>query len=331
MKEHTNIVIAVLVLVVAAAATAARVTPVAPAAGPSYKLTIVSPLTTDTYPAGINDSGAIAATGDRAYVFEHDKVRDLGPGTSARGINNSGAVCGWSGGACWWPKNKGPIYISPDMPLATPYAINNRNQIVGEVAGPPTFSYVPFVYDGKLTVLSAQQGAAMAINDQGIIGGCVDGYYWFIPCLWVTNRRGYARIDLPLSDGDFGGGVRSINKRGEAAGWAETYAKTMATIWRMRGKGYVAEYLPDADSHSVAMSLNNRGQVVGCIYGGWDSAACLWNEGRIDDLNELVADSQGCTLQIAVGINDSGQIACRARYSGTGRSVAVLLTPIHKR
>ena len=117
-------------------------------------------------------------------------------------------------------------------------------------------------------------------------------------------------------------------------------------------------------SNSLALRVNNRGQVVGYsetgdtthaflwqngtlhdlgtlpgagwsaahavndrgqIVGASDDAAALWQSGKVVDLNRLVPAASGWTLQDATGINAQGQIVGRGTVHG--HIHAFLLTP----
>ena len=80
-------------------------------------------------------------------------------------------------------------------------------------------------------------------------------------------------------------------------------------------------------NQSVALGINNRGQVVGWAgFLGEGMGAFLYSDGAMVDLNALVGPSSGWTLQEATGINDSGQIVGTGT-NPSGQYDAFLLTP----
>ena len=59
---------------------------------------------------------------------------------------------------------------------------------------------------------------------------------------------------------------------------------------------------------SVALSINNKGQVVGYTTGGSQPRAFYYANGTMSDLNTLIRPGTGWSLSEATGINDAGQI-----------------------
>ncbi len=72
--------------------------------------------------------------------------------------------------------------------------------------------------------------------------------------------------------------------------------------------------------------VNNVGDIVGdSVAPGPDLRACLWRNGSIIDLNDLLPANSGWVLRQALAINDAGQIAGTGERSGQNR--AFILTP----
>ena len=81
---------------------------------------------------------------------------------------------------------------------------------------------------------------------------------------------------------------------------------------------------------SFALGINNRGEVVGfsgVARGEPQAHAFLWRQGRMLDLNSLVARPAGWRLTTASAINDGGQIAGTAT-APDGSVRAFLLAPL---
>jgi probable HAF family extracellular repeat protein len=78
---------------------------------------------------------------------------------------------------------------------------------------------------------------------------------------------------------------------------------------------------------SRAYDLNNNGQVVGEATSGASWHAILFDGQTIIDLNSLISQNSGWTLNHASGINDRGEITGWGTDS-LGRTEAFLLTPI---
>lgn len=81
--------------------------------------------------------------------------------------------------------------------------------------------------------------------------------------------------------------------------------------------------------HSRANDINNRGQIVGhstqIVGAPANGRAVLWENGRINDLNDLVTPNNRWVLQTAESINDRGEIIGYGTFVGQTR--AFLLTP----
>ena len=78
---------------------------------------------------------------------------------------------------------------------------------------------------------------------------------------------------------------------------------------------------------SAAGSINNSGLIVGDAdtSSGADHAFLYTGSGPMEDLNNLIAPGSGWTLEVAEGINDSGQIVGWGTTGG--QTEAFLLTP----
>jgi probable HAF family extracellular repeat protein len=82
-------------------------------------------------------------------------------------------------------------------------------------------------------------------------------------------------------------------------------------------------------SFSKALSVNDRGQVVGQSSITADAAihAFLYSDGQMQDLNSLLTPNSGWTLREATGINDAGQIVGFGAFNGSFFR-AFLVTPV---
>ena len=77
---------------------------------------------------------------------------------------------------------------------------------------------------------------------------------------------------------------------------------------------------------SVAYGINKYGEIVGySLTSGGQQNAFLYSNGKMIDLNSLLASGSGWTLADAYGINDLGQIVGDGYYGGQRQ--AFLLTP----
>jgi probable HAF family extracellular repeat protein len=80
--------------------------------------------------------------------------------------------------------------------------------------------------------------------------------------------------------------------------------------------------------NSYAQGINNKGQVVGYYYSNRErhSHPFLYDKGQVTDLATLVALEDGWNIEMAVDINDHGQIVAHG-YKASGVYHALLLTP----
>ncbi len=86
------------------------------------------------------------------------------------------------------------------------------------------------------------------------------------------------------------------------------------------------------DLYSEAHGINERRQVVGVSCANADGSgvcrAFLWQDGKMTDLNTLVAPGYGNLLTTAQDINDSGVITGRALNPNTGERPAFVANPL---
>jgi probable HAF family extracellular repeat protein len=121
----------------------------------------------------------------------------------------------------------------------------------------------------------------------------------------------------PVDLGGLGGassGASAINDRGDVDGTATTAdGLTRAYLWtKESGQPHNLGSLHPDDPLVVATccnTVNNYRQVVGFVLdANFNSYAFLWQDGRMVDLNTLIPNDSGWTLQSADSINDAGQI-----------------------
>jgi probable HAF family extracellular repeat protein len=240
-------------------------------------------------------------------------------------------------------------------------AVNNRGQVVGyaenSVQDNTCKSATPFQvlrYEAVLWDHKGEEhelpplpgdtvGFALGINDLGEVVGSsgVCGNTPLFP-LQIGPHAVLWQHSKPINLGSLGGTVNTaaaINNRGEVVGGSQISGGALHTfLWTkeegMRDLGTVET---DLGSLPGGMGgINNKGQVVGascvndpsCNLGNpnLQIRAYLWQEGKMRDLNSLVAGKSPLYLLLAFGINDAGEVAGFG-VTGAGQIHAFLATP----
>jgi probable HAF family extracellular repeat protein len=81
--------------------------------------------------------------------------------------------------------------------------------------------------------------------------------------------------------------------------------------------------------NSVAVGVNDMGQIVGYSDTPSGQDAFLYTDGQMVDLNNLIDPSSGWSIVEADGINDDGQIVATGYQDGLGGEFdTLLLTPV---
>lgn len=222
--------------------------------------------------------------------------------------------------------------------------INDKEQVVGR-AFLPDGSSRAVIWDGdKVTDLGSFGGSstmAMAINSGGQVAGWSDvkrpmpgmsgvfqgGTHAF---LWENG----AMTDLS-TDGAGCSWAWDINDLGQAVGMSQFSSRggptsQHAAMWE---NGAVTDLgaIPFAGREfSIAMSINNQGQVVGDSTVGLSPVpgepntmrhithAFIWEKGKLYDMNDLIVQRGVWELNVAADINDSGLIVGFGSYSPNG-------------
>ncbi len=165
-------------------------------------------------------------------------------------------------------------------------------------------------------------GVALAINEAGQAAGftvsCTGGH----ALLW-QNRTA---TDLGSLGGTFGV-ANAINNNGQVVGNSNLLGDTTshAFLWQ---NGIMTDLgtLP-GDFGSVALGINNKGQVVGDSANEGGEHPFLWQNGVMTDLNILIPAGSSLFLIDANGINSRGEIAGLAFDTNTGELHGYLATP----
>ncbi len=251
---------------------------------------------------GINASGDVvgysyAQGGRYAFVVRGGQMTNLGAlgsasDSEARAINSKGQVCGYSQ---FGDGSQGFLHDN------------------GEMVG--------------LGSLGGVRGKAWGINTAGhVVGETTIKRY-------DSGDRAFLWKDGKMSDitpvGSESGVAQAINDTGQTVGFFfDKGRQQYRTFLYSGGTAHDLGVLPGTrDTRPKA--INNRGQIVGFAYGdGKDEVrprACLYQNGKWRDLNDLLPAHSGWRLHIAWSINGKGQIVGDGTHNGQHRGF--LLTP----
>jgi uncharacterized membrane protein len=221
------------------------------------------------YVAGINDGGSVTGTCHRsvsdslfrAFVWTASGPQELpapaGVATQAHGIDNSGAVIGYAGGAGVIWKNGVMTTIG-----GSPWGISSTS---GHVAGAYPQAYVWTAATGKRLLVP---GEALDVNDQGVaVGwGSATGSYPLVAFSWSDGQLRYI--------GTLGGESSvafAVNASGQVVGRSDaTYARRQtgpginAFVWSSATGMQALPHL-NAAQQATANDINDAGMIVGVM------------------------------------------------------------------
>ncbi len=296
-------------------------------------------------PAGFNSSAtAINATGAvvgnyqqpdgtyRAFLWQNGQVTTLimpagAVQTWATAVGGAGQAGGYTDSL---QAPQGLIWDNFGNPIATAGAyimgLNAGGDAAGMAIGNDGAGYAFVTRNGVMTSLGQPAGgdwsSANAINTAGAAAGT------------AMNGSGAFQAFTAASDGGIAllralGGANSyakaISDNGAVAGHAQTRTGALqASVWN----GASATGLGTLGGvNSYAYAINTAGHVAGYsdLAGDAGTAAFLFDNGVLYDLNGLLGPNSGWHLLAAYGMNNDGQIVGRGLYNG--REQAFLLTP----
>jgi probable HAF family extracellular repeat protein len=259
----------------------------------------------ESYATGVNDSGQAAG-------FASNLIPDPFFGTQTRTFF-------WQKGVMTDVGTLG----GPDSQPFVNIAINESGQVVGSaftnstpnpVTGFPTTD--PFLWTKAggmqdLGTLGGNLGGPEFVNNRGQVVGFsnVAGDLTAHPFLWEKG----VLTDLGTLGGTDGAAIW-INEAGDAVGFARTTGDVIyhAVLWK-DGKKRKATDLGTVNgyAYSFAYAINSKRQIVGClsIDGNSCSAAFLWEDGQMVDLNTLIPPNSSLQLNFPLNINERGEIA----------------------
>ena len=306
----------------------------------------------------LNDQGQIVGLStvysgaQHGFFWDGDNMNDLGTPegylvSGATAVNAAGQIVGYTNGEyqsqyayLWESGNWSYLGTLAELDYSVASDINNSQQIIGYsfMLGSEG-GFLGWIWeDGNLSglgTLGGDNSSANAINELGEIVGYAQIYDPEASinhaCLWTDGDI----IDLGVLPGEVTSAANDINENGQICGSSSHQqpvypflTSTLPCLWGEEGVieiNLLAGYVK-----GVATGINNNGQVVGWMStsnSGGNARAFIWENGFMFDLNVLVSDGGGWTLETASAINDAGQIVGSGE-APNGQTHGYLLTPI---
>jgi probable HAF family extracellular repeat protein len=219
-----------------------------------------------------------------------------------------------------WSDNKLEILDSLGGPYSSAFAINAAGDVVGsaETKSGQKHAVLWRTKQPRDLGLLAQgdYSSARDINDKNDIVGEAN----LIPngkpqaFFWHAGKM----QQLPDLPGGTLCSSQAINNHGAIIGSCDLHnsGTEHGVIWR---NGSIEDLgtLGDEDAPTTALDINDLGQVVGNSSEDDKLRAFLWENGKMINLNKLIAPDSGWTLLVASRINNSGEIIGRGYFHRT--------------
>lgn len=295
-------------------------------------------------PADIDSTGRVVGRapgepGDRAFLWKLGAISDLGSidpryVAAAGGINDTGVVAGWSTvesqivHAVVWAGNQLVDLGTLGGQSSEAVAINRQNWVVGWSHREDQLER-GFLYRNNQmidigTLPGGFESGATAIDSFGRVAGWSQNSSGRrVAIIWENNLMATIGT-LPGARDSF---AEAMNDRDQIVGSSDMRAFlfegdfTGGTMTELPGLG---------GNRSFANDINNDGVIVGTAdVPGMGLQPCIWIEGQIHDLNDLIAPYSGWTVTSPRAINDAGYIAALALRDTNERGVLLAPTPIH--
>jgi probable HAF family extracellular repeat protein len=255
----------------------------------------------------------------RGFVWESGSMTPLVPlggnQSFAADVNSRGQVVGWA---------ETPVV---DPTCNEPQVLQFR-AVLWEPKKGLTRELPPFPGDST--------SAATVINERGQVAG-ISGDCDIAVGQLSARRAVLWDRDTVIDIGNLGGDAwhtpMDINERGDIVGFSNPVGvpgivfRPRGFLWTRDGGIQRLDSLP-GETTSQAVGINALGQIVGVSGGSLGNRAVLWENGKIHDLNGLVALGYPHRLIVAQHINDDGVIVGRAVLAGTTIQVPFVATPI---
>lgn len=330
---------------IAPAAEAATIFPLMPPTGYSngegVAINASGQIATTLYKGGFNSGTSTTALYSNGAFTDVAAGNGKGSGVSfAAGINDSGSQVG-----SYFPgvQSSSAFLISADGTLTNlknlntgvtshgsqAEAINNAGTIVGSsytsgnaAEHPASWNATGTVVTDLGTIAGGKFGAAFGINASGeIVGtaGASDNS--------LSNGKAfvYTAGHIAALTGVIGASdAYAVNNAGQIVG-DETIGGNLHAFLDINNSARDLGTLGGATS--AAYAINSLGQVVGYADTAAGSDAFLYSGGTMIDLNTLLPADSGWVLQVANGINDSGQVTGYGLFDGQQQAFLLNVTP----
>jgi probable HAF family extracellular repeat protein len=291
----------------------------------------------------------------KAAMIDLDAVYGIGPGyygSMAEDINNLGQIVGNSsaGHAVVLWKGETTDLGTFGGAYSSALGINNLGQVVGYYAAPYGYHHAFSYSNGVITELGPfgveAISVAYAVNDFGmIVGIAADSYKE--PSHAFLYSNGIMTDISPFGNSE--SYARDINNHGQVVGEFLTADATGFHCF-LYNEGRITDLRTLGGPDCAALAINEQGDVVGTSpvqtgtkvycddvtepetcheYPVYSQHGFVYRNGKMTDLNTLIAPDSGWELQWANDINNRGQIVGYGTLNGVESDYrAFLLTPI---
>jgi len=294
--------------------------------------------------ASINNLGQVAGwsaypdESTHAFFYNGMNLQDLGTlggyDSRAFGLNDKGQVVGtsypasattphaflWEGDGLV-DLNWEPLYVS------TAYSINNSSAIAGGGWGESSWGFPVIWKENTAFLYEGLNGGISEINDSGQFVGA------YTPDGTIGCHAYFVDSNVLWDLGTLGGTSSqstAINGFGLVVGYTEVVPGDDTQhpfLWKKGGQ-MLDLGVPSGCTTACPKDINNLGQIVG--YGGVEisDSICgfLYENGTINNLNDLISPDSGWQITSAFSINDIGQITGEGIFMG--KKHAYIMNPV---
>lgn len=255
-----------------------------------------------------------------------------------------------------------PLPLAPHGGGGIGEAINDNGRIISSIRNESGQSASGLFRNGQWIDIgypgSIPQSEAQGINDHDWIIGHGYNPDEILPYVWKNGEMEYLGNVWPTLYHNY---PTAINNNGWIIGYAHDreYGRYGGWLWKPESGMQQFALASDVNDHNQILAgdydsagvktatiidpdgtvrrlgvfdsefLNNRGEAAGDKYlWGDDREACIYTDGQLYSLNNLLSSRYGMTFEGVKGLNNRGQILTSARPFGEDWTVDVLLTPV---